>query len=72
MNTAVCNSCSALPSLRSSAKRTLHHLNFRCDAPHAENMRLLGAAFDGRAVAAVTPAVASWCRKLLNHNIDER
>jgi hypothetical protein len=59
MNTAVCNSCSALPSRRCSAKRTLHHVNFCCDAPHAENVRLVGAAFDGQALAAVTPAVAS-------------
>jgi hypothetical protein len=59
MNAAVCNSCSALPSRRCSAKRTLHHVDFRCDVPHAENVRLVGAAFDGHELAAVTPAVAS-------------
>jgi len=49
MNTAVCNSRSAIPSRGSSTKHTLV-ISF-CDAPHAESVRLVGD-FNGWDLAA--------------------
>lgn len=42
MNTTVLRPKPALPSEHYSVKRTRHRLNFYCDAPQAESVRLVG------------------------------
>jgi 1,4-alpha-glucan branching enzyme len=42
LNTVVSNFSPALSSRRYFAERTSHHVDFFCDAPKAENVRLVG------------------------------
>jgi 1,4-alpha-glucan branching enzyme len=51
MSTAMLERGTAAPATRYSANRTRHHVNFFCDAPRAESVKLVGD-FNGWDLAA--------------------
>lgn len=51
MNTAICEPGPIVPVRGYPAKRTRHHVDFFCDAPAAESVRLMGD-FNGWNLAA--------------------
>jgi 1,4-alpha-glucan branching enzyme len=70
MNMAARNASPTLSSRRYSAKQTRHQVSFFCDAPQAENVRLVGDfnGWDSAATPMQRTPDGSWRASLeLNH-----